>query len=184
MAPAVNPYWTDSNGNRTGSAFCGATSGDTIGFELPGYNRAWITIAQNGNITFDGPMDLPMPPYTLRCPDDVGSFIATAYEIDPSGNKGYATGQGFITVRGPDRLPSTPTTTPHAPTAPGITPGGSGAPATQTPQLIEVMTSAPDLPRPIEANMFGNMDFSTIALLAIGAMVILPPLFRKKGGVR
>lgn len=128
------------DGQPTSEAYCGANGGSTIGFDFPGITRAWVVVAQDGHTTFDGPMDLPMPPYTLRCPDDIGYFQAEAYEITDQGDRGGMLGQTSIAIRPIDG----------------------------------------DIPVQ-QASLFG-LDMSTVGMLALGAIVILPTLFHRKRG--
>lgn len=161
------------NGEPVSSVLCG----ETITFDVTGYPRAWIIVAQDGQVTFDAPMDLPMPAYKLKCSDDIGYFQAAAYAITPQGGRGNVIGTASLNVRPASAQPSTPTLTPTTPSEPGITPGGSGG-------TVEIHdTGGP----PIEFTQGDvaaqGVDFTTVGLIALGALIVLPALFKKgKGG--
>jgi hypothetical protein len=167
----TNPVYT-VNGQPVSRVSCG----QTIGFDVPGYSQAWVIVAQNGQTTFDGPMSLPMPPYRLRCPDDVGDFQVAAYEL-VNGQRGNVIGATRITVDA-EQVQMVP--------APNGTPPPMGQPLyAQPPQIIETIGGGgpplqfEDEPAP-EPGFFASMDLTTVALLAIGALVVLP-LLRRKG---
>src|SRR5262245_35840777 len=174
-------YFVD--GRPATEAWCGETSGSTITFDIPGYDRAWVTVTQNGAVTFDQPMALPMPPYTLRCPEDVGFFFVTGYELTPDGRQGNPIGQTSLTVRGVSETPSDKPVTriltippAPAPPAPTGTPppmgkplyldGGSGGDGGGV-----TFRSEPEPPST-------GLDLTTIALI-VGAVLILPRLLKK-----
>jgi len=179
------------NGRPTAEAWCGqgpGAIGTTIGFDVPGYDRAWIVVAQDGRITFDGPMDLPMPLYTLRCPEDLGLFYTVAYDITAQGTRGNRIGQTQINVKVvPGPSPSGgPSGVPNPVPAPNGTPPPIGQPLYVPPQIIET-GSRPgptfyEEPEPEQAGFFANVDLTTVALLALGALVVLPPLFSRRRG--
>lgn len=164
------------SGQPTNDVVCGTT----IGFDVPGYQRAWVIVAQDGHITFDAPMDLPMPQYALKCPQDVGFFQTAAYEITPQGTRGNVIGQTQITVRQAPMQTTTPQT-PTQPTQP-TTPGGGTAPP-----IIPVGGGGGGIDytgggEPTEAGFFSGMDTTTLILLGVGALLVLPQLFQKKRG--
>lgn len=159
-----------------------AVCGEVIGFDVPGYPQAWIIVYQDGRSTFDGPMNLPMSPYALRCPNDVGFFQVAAYEI-VNGQRGNVIGQTSIRVTAPSQpipgqLPPGNTLVPSP--VPGSTPPRMGEP----PYIIEggvpYGPTFENEPEP-ESGFFG-MDSTTLALLALGALVVLPPLLSRRKG--
>lgn len=85
--------YTDASGNPIATAVCGST----IGFNVPGYNQIWLEVRQNGNLTFDGPFNVPMRAYPLNCMTDIGQFEATYYE-SVAGNKGSLIGRATLNV--------------------------------------------------------------------------------------
>lgn len=178
----ANPVYSIA-GVPSSEGVCGSSGGSTIGFDVPGYARAWIIVAQNGRITFDGPMDLPMPPYQLKCPQDIGYFQTAAYEITPGGQRGNVIGATQFTVRDAMATP-TPQTPPYVP-VPSGTPPPIGSPPYTPPPIIETGGGGAPIQfvEPTEASAFGGFDLTTLALIAIGAIVVLPPLFasRRKG---
>lgn len=166
---------------------CGPSGGSVIGFDVPGYSRAWIIVAQNGKITFDGPMELPMPQYQLRCPQDIGYFQTAAYEITPGGQRGNVIGATQFTVRDASSVPQV-LTTPYVPVPSGTPPPVGTPPYTPPPYtpppIIETGGGGPPIqfvePPPQESGIFGGMDLTTLGLIAIGAFVVLPPLLRRR----
>jgi len=72
--------------------------GNTITFEVSGYTRVWLQRLKNGQIDYDAPFDLPMPPYILSCVNDTGVYDVAVYEIDANETKGKLIGQTKITV--------------------------------------------------------------------------------------
>lgn len=160
--------------------------GDTITFDVPGYQRAWIVVYQDGRPTFDGIMDLPMPPYALKCPQDIGNFQVAAYEITAQGTRGGVIGQTSFTVTAGLQPQQQPQPTAQ-PTDDGTSTPGSGGGSTPPP-IVPVgggtspIDFVPGDSETTEASMFG-MDTITLVLLGIGALFVLPQLFRsKKGG--
>lgn len=174
-----NPVYT-VNGQPVSTVKCG----DTIGFDVPGYPHAWVVVAQDGHITFDGPMDLPMPPYTLRCPDDVGFFQVGAYVLTPDGKRGAVIGSTSITVNQSIAPVVVNRSNGGTPPAPGATPPIIGGTPYTPSQIIETGAPAP----PIQFNDTSEQpvgfewNLTTIAIAAVAALVILPPLFRKQRG--
>src|SRR5262245_37013503 len=188
----MNPVYT-INGNPVSEAICGESIGSTIGFDVPGYPQAWVVVAQNGRITFDGPMDLPMQPYTLRCPDDIGNFQVAAYEITNEGTRGAVIGQTLFTVRSVDQ-PS-PVSTSLQPVQPPAgapyAPSSQTAPTTGTPPPMGQVPYTPLLP-PVDVGggppiqyVGGEVApgfFDNISPLAIGALVLVAVFaFSRKG---
>lgn len=178
------PEYTVS-GSPTSQAWCGTgpgAVGTTIGFDVPGYSRAWIIAAQNGRIAFDGPMDLPMPPYTLRCPDDIGFWQTAAYEITPQGTRGNVIGQTTLNVKTASGTVPGTTAPPGVPPAPTGTPPPMGG-TLYTPTLVETGGDGVTFQEEQEAQQAGfGLDLTTIALLALGALVVLPQLFSRRRG--
>lgn len=155
--------------------------GNVITFDVPGYQRAWVIVYQDGKPTFDGPMDLPMQPYALKCPQDIGNFQVAAYEITAQGTRGGVIGQtsfkvNVAPVAGPTAQPT--------PTADGgPTQGGGGS---EPPPIVPIGGGGPPMQfdgddQPTEAGMFG-LDTSTLVLVGIGALLVLPQLFKRKKG--
>lgn len=176
----MNPVYT-INGQPVHNAKCG----DLIGFELPGFREAWINVNQDGHVTFDGIMSLPMQPYVLKCPNDVGYFVTTAYEISPSGTRGVLIGQTDIMITdisglqpGPV-LPTQQTVQPSP--APTGTPPPMGQPLYTPLAPIDQGGGGPPIqftqPTEEQPGVFAGLNLPTIALLGIGAFF----LFRKKG---
>jgi len=71
--------------------------GDVMTFNVPGYNQVWLDQYQNGNLQFSGPMNLPMPPYTLLS-RDVGTFTASVFQLSPSGKRSDSIGTDTVKV--------------------------------------------------------------------------------------
>lgn len=173
----MNPQYT-VNGTPVSQTTCGTV----IGFDVPGYNRAWIIVSQDGHVTFDGPMDLPMPLYRLRCPEDIGFFQVAAYEVINNNVRGTVIGQTSITVAASAQ--TSPLQQPYQP-IPGGTPPPVGQPP-YTPLLPPAdVPGGPPIQfiddTPTESGFFSGLDTTTLALLAVGALLVLPPLFRRKG---
>lgn len=173
------------NGQPTSEGVCGESVGTTITFDVPGYNRAWIIVSQDGRFTFDGPMDLPMPPYALKCPQDVGFFQTAAYEITAEGKRGGVIGQTQFTVRNANDTGTTspPYVPPLEPTAPPAPPSTGG---TAPPPIIPVGGGGPPITYgdgggPTEAGFFSGMDTTTLVLIGVAAIFLLPQLMRKRG---
>lgn len=82
--------------NAAGQSVTTIQCGGVVRFDVPGYNTVWLTQTQNGQPQFDGPMTVPMPPYTLSCSHDLGTYVAFVYQINPDGTKGQLI-QGNLT---------------------------------------------------------------------------------------
>jgi len=88
------PAFRDINGQVITQIMCG----NTITFEVSGYTRVWLQRLKNGQLDYDAPFDLPMPPYILSCVNDTGVYDVAVYEIDANETKGKLIGQTKITV--------------------------------------------------------------------------------------
>lgn len=95
----MNPHYT-VDGYPATQVLCVADN--PIGFDVPGYGRVWLTVAQNGIMTYDGPMDLPIANYLLRCPEDIGFFQADAYTITEMDERGEYLGQATLEILDPE----------------------------------------------------------------------------------
>jgi hypothetical protein len=85
--------------NAAGAPIAAANCGDTIGFDVAGFQDIWLVQTKDGMIQFDGPFSVPMQPYQLSCAADVGHFIATAYQLAAGGpDPGPLIGQAELTV--------------------------------------------------------------------------------------
>ena len=82
---------------KNGQPVTSLTVGDTMTFNVPGESAVWLDQYQNGVLQFSGPMNLPMPPYTLL-PRDQGTFTASVYKLSGSGKKGDNIGTDQIQV--------------------------------------------------------------------------------------
>lgn len=91
--------------NMQGQAINEIRCGNSVTFDVPGYTRVWLNRAKDGNLDYNQPFDLPMPPYVMSCSADVGVYDIVVYEIDANGNKGALIGQTKFTV-----LPNSPIT--------------------------------------------------------------------------
>lgn len=127
MAQAI--YYV--NGVQKFNAKCG----QTIVFDIPGYQQIWLTQYQNGVLVYDGIYNLPAAPYQLKCNDDVGTFQGTAWELI-NGQKGNVVATWTFQINPQDSGPPTgPPTPPQNPCLTGLCtpnnptnppPGGGG----------------------------------------------------------
>lgn len=76
-ALTVQPVFKDQNGNPVGSV----QVGQAYTFEVPGYTHVWLILTKDGQQTYNGPFDVPMPPYTA-VDYDIGKYVATVYDPD------------------------------------------------------------------------------------------------------
>jgi len=88
------PTFFDMNGSAIDTALCGSSAS----FDVQGYKRVWMSQLKNGQLNFDGPFDLPMPPYIFSCSNDIGAYDIAVYEIDANDVKGNLIGQTKFTV--------------------------------------------------------------------------------------
>jgi hypothetical protein len=88
------PVFKNANGAPITTMMCG----NTMTFDVPGYTRVWMSQLKNGVLNFDGPFDLPMPPYIATCSGDVGVYDVAVYELDANENKGQLIGQTRFTI--------------------------------------------------------------------------------------
>lgn len=88
------PTFYDMQGNVITGAVCGSS----MTFDVPGYKRVWMSQLKNGVLNYDGPFNLPMPPYVLNCSTDVGDYDIAVYEIDTNDVKGKLIGQTKFTI--------------------------------------------------------------------------------------
>lgn len=175
---------------------------NTLGFTVPGLNRAWVTVTQNGITTFDGILDLPIAPYTFRCPEDIGLFRTAAFSLNADGSRGNQLGQVTLLVKAPAPATATaPAVTPPPmvapPPAPTGTPPPIGSPWYLPPIYYQpVPAPAPDEPAPApyvppdsgggggitfepgvpsDGGAGFSFDLPTIGLIALGAFLLLKP---------
>jgi|SRR5215470_4298011 len=166
------------NGQPVSDAVCG----DVIEFDVPGYSTAWVIVAKDGNIQFNDIMSLPMPPYKLKCPDDVGLFTVSANLITPQGGRGNVIGATRLNVTAQPTVVYTP---PYVPVPPPTPPPVGQPPYTPQTPPVDIGTGPPIQfvePETQQASIFGGMDFTTIALIGLAAVVLLPPLFKQRKG--
>lgn len=151
-AVASQPVFLDANGRVATQFVCG----QTITYAVPGYSKIWLVQTQNGQPQFNGPMAVPMPPYTLDCTRDVGTFVQTAYELTTDGKRGGLIGGATANV-----LPSlslAPVVAGGGPVSVSVTAAAPGAP-------FDPLTSSPAAPA-------ADNTFLYVALAA-GAYLLL-----------
>lgn len=91
----AGPIYRDINGRIIKDIVCGST----ITFDVPGYNRVWLSQLKNGQLIFDAPFDVPMPPYILNCQNETGQYEIAVYKLESPGDiKGELIGQTTFTV--------------------------------------------------------------------------------------
>lgn len=143
-APAASMIWSDANGNAVSSVVCGSTYSMTI----PGMEGQQIYLVQqkDGSPQFSGNFSIPMSNYQSICPQDVGTYTASAYSLAD----GSLIAQGTFQV-----LPqgSTSTGTASTPAVPGAT--------TATGSTLSVIEG-----------MFSNLTASDWLLIAAGLLVL------------
>ena len=69
--------------NAAGQFITSIGCGGQISFRVPGQSRVWIHQTQGGAAQYDGPLDVPMPLYTLNCATDVGRFETDIWQLSP-----------------------------------------------------------------------------------------------------
>lgn len=72
--------------NAAGQQITSARCGEAIGFDVPGYDVVWLIQVQNGAQQFNGRLTVPMAPYPLSCPGDVGQYETHVFELNDAGN--------------------------------------------------------------------------------------------------
>jgi hypothetical protein len=91
----TGPIYRDINGRVITDIVCGGS----ITFDVPGYNRVWLSQLKNGQLIFDAPFDVPMPPYILNCQNETGQYEIAVYKlVSPGDIKGELIGQTTFTV--------------------------------------------------------------------------------------
>jgi hypothetical protein len=144
------------NGQPTSTYYVG----ETMGFNVPGYSQVWLTQVQNGSPQYNGPFNVPMPPYVLQS-RDIGTFAATVYELTPQGKQGKLIGTDTVQVLAtPQTIYAPPTI--QTTLAPAYTQGA--APSSGSSSLPSGM-STPSAPAPsptvVMSAPSGPIDFST-----------------------
>lgn len=84
--------------NMQGQIITEITCGQSIVFDVPGYSRVWLSQLKDGVLNFDGPFDVPMPPYILNCSSETGVYEVAVYELNDDDTKGDLIGQSTFTV--------------------------------------------------------------------------------------
>jgi hypothetical protein len=86
------PVFLDVSGNPISSIVCGGS----YTFDVPGATggQIWLTMSKDGNKVYDALFPVPMPSYASSCANDVGTYVAMAY--DPS--TGTLLGQTTFTI--------------------------------------------------------------------------------------
>jgi len=84
--------------NMNGQPITEIVCGNSMTFDVPGYSRVWMSQLKNGTLHYDGPFNLPMPPYVLSCSNDVGTYDIAVYVIDANDVKGELIGQTQFTI--------------------------------------------------------------------------------------
>lgn len=167
-----------------GQPVSNTSCGQVIEFDVPGYEQAWVIVAQDGRITFDGPMPLPMQPYQLRCPQDVGNFQVAAYAL-VNGSRGNLIGATRIQVSAAPVSPGPTGSLPITPLTPSGTPPPMGQPHYTPPMILETGgpgTTFIEEPEAEEPGFFASLDLTTVALIGVAALVVLPPLLSRRRG--
>ena len=72
--------------------------GNSVTFDVPGHSIVWLVRTKNGVQDTNGPYAVPIPPYVLNCSTDVGSYVLTAYVLNPDNTKGALLGSTTFTV--------------------------------------------------------------------------------------
>jgi hypothetical protein len=173
----ATPVYTVS-GQPVSEAACG----EVIEFDVPGYSTAWVIVEQNGRVTFNDIMSLPMPPYRLKCPDDVGMFTVSANTITAQGGRGNVIGATRLNVTAAATGPNT--TPPYIPVPPPTPPPVGQPPYTPPLPPVDIGGGPPIqfVPPVEEQGILGGLDLTTIALFGLAAVVLLPPLFKQRKG--
>lgn len=94
LSRSGKPTYKNVNGQVITDIVCG----QTITFDVPGYNRVWLSQLHNGALAHDGPFDVPMPPYIVNCQNETGIYEIAVYEIGAGDVKGKLIGQTTFTV--------------------------------------------------------------------------------------
>ncbi len=84
--------------NASGQVITSITCGATMTFEVPGYSRVWLSQLKNGILDYDGPFNVPMPPYITQCSRDVAHYELAVYAIDSNNVKGKLIGQTSFVI--------------------------------------------------------------------------------------
>lgn len=84
--------------NFSGQVITSIQCGNSVVFDVPGQTMIWLTRQKNGVQDFNGPYAVPAPPYILNCVDDVGSYVLTAYALNPDNTQGVLLGSTNFTV--------------------------------------------------------------------------------------
>jgi hypothetical protein len=91
----AGPIYRDINGRIITDIVCG----NSITFDVPGYNKVWLSQLRNGQLVFDGPFDVPMPPYIVNCQNETGVYDIAVYKlVTPGDTKGELIGTTTFTV--------------------------------------------------------------------------------------
>ena len=84
-----------------GSPVSSAKYGDTITYNVPGQppGQIWLEQYVNGILGYNGPLSIPMAPYTLSSKDQPGTWISNAYSYQ-GGQKGALLEQSTLYITG------------------------------------------------------------------------------------
>jgi hypothetical protein len=84
--------------NMSKQAISTIVCGNSIIFDVPGQSMIWLDGTKNDIQDTSGPYAVPAAPYILNCSSDVGTYVRTAYELNPDGTKGALLGTTTFTV--------------------------------------------------------------------------------------
>lgn len=102
------PTFYDSGRNPISNVMCG----QPYTFDVPGYGpQVWLEQSHNGMPGYNGPLSIPMNPYTANCTTEPGTYINTVYAMQ-NGQRGALIGTVSFNV-----LPMQTAPTVTAPTA-------------------------------------------------------------------
>lgn len=88
------PVFMDVDGKPITQIECG----NTINFNVSGYQQVWLQRLKNGVLDFDGAFNVPMAPYIVNCANDIGTYDIAVYEVDANGGKGNLIGQTTFAI--------------------------------------------------------------------------------------
>lgn len=168
--------------NSAGAPIVSIQCGQQYTFNVPGYSEVWLTQSKNGNPGYNGPLPVPMNPYTANCGTEVGTYVNAVFTVDRSGGvakPGQPLGTVTFQVLPPATGPAAGQGGSFNPTGTSTTTAATGAPApAASPTSAPVVVSGggyvpPDFgsgPAPAPAPAAGGLDTST--LLLVGALAL------------